>query len=610
MCGICGIVNFDGQPVSDNSISKMMQLIKHRGPNDEGKYVEENLGMGFVRLSIIDLSSKGHQPMLDKSGRYSITHNGEVYNYLEIKNTLLKKGYTFKSGTDTEVILNSYIEWGEDCLHKFNGMWSFVIYDKIEKSLFISRDRFGIKPFYYYYDKNRFIYSSEIKSIISCFNKEKVQINDQSLYDYLVFNRTDQSDDTFYRNIKKLQHGHFITITNNQVQIKKWYNLNKSISNPFLSKDEYLETFRSSIKLRLRSDVPIGLMLSGGIDSSSIASVLKDEYSHLNTFSAIFPGEKHIDESKYIYAFKQYFSNMHFITPDAESLFSDLHRFIQLHDEPVFRTGPYIQFKLMELAKNYVTVILEGQGADEQLAGYHYFFGFYYKELLRQGKIIKLFNELVSYSKTHKSFMALNSLLFLMLPRKIQGKAKLLSNNYIKNNFYNHHYKESVIANDLYSSKSLKDSLLNHFEYKLEHLLKWGDKNSMYFGLESRMPFLDHRLVERTLATDNNMIINKGKTKVILKEASKKILPDAIYNRQDKIGFATPEDDWYRKPKFKEYIFDLIQSNQVRNNYFVDSKKMEILYKQHLNQKINIGKELWKWINIFVLIENLNQKNG
>jgi Asparagine synthase (glutamine-hydrolyzing) len=153
MCGICGIVNFDGQPVSDNSISKMMQLIKHRGPNDEGKYVEENLGMGFVRLSIIDLSSKGHQPMLDKSGRYSITHNGEVYNYLEIKNTLLKKGYTFKSGTDTEVILNSYIEWGEDCLHKFNGMWSFVIYDKIEKSLFISRDRFGIKPFYYYYDK-------------------------------------------------------------------------------------------------------------------------------------------------------------------------------------------------------------------------------------------------------------------------------------------------------------------------------------------------------------------------------------------------------------------------------------------------------------------------
>ena len=264
----------------------------------------------------------------------------------------------------------------------------------------------------------------------------------------------------------------------------------------------------------------------------------------------------------------------------------------------------------MELAKNYVTVILEGQGADEQLAGYHYFFGFYYKELLRQGKIIKLFNELVSYSKTHKSFMALNSLLFLMLPRKIQGKAKLLSNNYIKNNFYNHHYKESVIVNDLYSSKSLKDSLLNHFEYKLEHLLKWGDKNSMYFGLESRMPFLDHRLVERTLATDNKMIINKGKTKVILKEASKKILPNAIYNRHDKIGFATPEDDWYRNPKFKEYIFDLIQSSQVRNNYFIDSKKMEILYKQHLNQKINIGKELWKWINIFVLIENLNQKNG
>ena len=578
----------------------MMSKIKHRGPDDEGIFVNDNLGIGFVRLSILDLSMNGHQPMFDKSKRYAITHNGEVYNYLEIREELIAKGYTFSSDTDTEVILYAYLEWGEDCLNKFNGMWSFGIFDFKESKVFFSRDRYGIKPFYFYRDKEKLIYASEIQAILEVLPKDRINTNENELFDYIVFNRTDQSDRTFFKGIKKMLHGHSMSIENNRLDIKRWYQLRDNISNPFKDEEEYLETLTSSVDIRLRSDVPVGLSLSGGIDSSSIASILinKLDYQDINTFSAVYGEGVTGDESDFINLYSDQLKNMHFTTPTSETLLADMEKYIQVHTEPVFRTGPYVQYKVMELAKEHCIVTLDGQGADEQLGGYHYFFGFLFKDLIRRLKLVNFLKESSSYYMNHKSLDGFYSLAFLFLPKKLQSTAKTLTRNNINQEFMNEFKNESITTELLYSSESLKEALLNHFEMKLEHLLKWNDKNSMWFGLESRVPFLDYRLVERTLSLDNNQIIKNGTTKHILRESMVGIMPESIRMRKDKVGFGNPEDEWYREPLFVEYINDLIDSSSFKALGYFDVAKTKKLYKKHLDRKINISKEIWKWINI------------
>ena len=276
MCGICGITNLNFQPVQESSIRRMMQLQKHRGPDDEGLFIEENVGLGFVRLSIIDLSSAGHQPMYSYDNRFVIVFNGEIFNYIEIRNELSHVGFQFRTGTDTEVLLASYQHWGEDCLNHFNGMWAFVIYDRQEKKLFSARDRFGIKPFYYYLTNDFLAFASEIPTLLSLI-QGKPTADHQTIFDYLVFNRTDQTERTFFNEIKKLQHGHSFTLDHdkpinnkNLIEISLWYNLREKVNsaNGFTSPDEYRELLSDAIRLRLRSDVPVGVCLSGGLDSS------------------------------------------------------------------------------------------------------------------------------------------------------------------------------------------------------------------------------------------------------------------------------------------------------------------------------------------------------
>jgi asparagine synthase (glutamine-hydrolysing) len=615
MCGICGIIKFNNSAVDETSIQKMMQKIKHRGPDDEGVFLENNVGLGFVRLSILDLSPAGHQPMLSghqtpsaerlAKERYVIVYNGEVYNYIEIRAELIAQGYTFKSNTDTEVVLNSYIEWGEDCLEKFNGMWSFVIYDRQKKEIFCARDRYGIKPFYYYSDNERFIFASEIPPILTVLNK-KPAANNQSIFDYLVFNRTDQTEQTFFSEIKKLQHGCFLSnrlsaLSSQKIEIKKWYDLRERVkmSEGFQNADEYRELFSSAVGLRLRSDVPIGVCLSGGLDSSSIVSILLKDYNKkdLNTFSAVYEKGQIGDESDYINSYSSELSNMFYTTPSAESLDNDLMKFIKAHGEPIPSTSPYAQYKVMQLAKENVVVTLDGQGADEELAGYHYFFGFYFKHLLRKFKWTKLFSELFHYVSIHRSVYGVKTFLYLLLPKSFRTKLRLAEKGYLTKAFgsYNSH---SVIADELYGSDSLQDSLLNHFEYKLEHLLKWEDRNSMHFSLEARVPFLDYRLVEKTLATSSDKLISKGMTKHILRRAMKGTLPEKIRVRKDKIGFGTPQDEWFRTEKFKRFIFDILSSDSFKNRNIIDIKKAKSLFRKHLNKKINISNEIWKWIHL------------
>lgn len=282
-----------------------------------------------------------------------------------------------------------------------------------------------------------------------------------------------------------------------------------SITEGFKSPDEFRELFSSAVGLRLRSDVPVGVCLSGGLDSSSIVSVLLQDYNKkdLNTFSAVYNKGQHGDETEFIQEYRSLLKNMFFTTPDAKTLENDFLQFVKAQGEPIAGTSPYAQYKVMKLAKDHVVVTLDGQGADEYLAGYHYFFGFFFKDLLKHGRLGKLSTEIYYYLLKHRSLFGIKSFGYFLLPESLRTKARASEKGYINNDFVNKYKDGNSIAGNLYGSDSLHDALLDHFEYKLEHLLKWEDRNSMRFSLEARVPFLDYRLVEKALATSSEMII-------------------------------------------------------------------------------------------------------
>ena len=608
MCGIAGIVNFSEKAVGSDEIAGMLKIIKHRGPDDEGTYFKDNIGIGQVRLSIIDLSSAGHQPMFSNENRYSIVFNGEIYNYLELKE-VLKGKYSFKTKSDTEVILAAYSVWGEDCLSKFNGDFSFVIYDVQEKVFFGARDRFGVKPFYYHQNQTGFYFASEIKALLP--KVANVEPNNKSIFEYLVYNRTDQSHETFFKDIFKLKHGHCFTIKNAKVNFKQWYNLPNQVKYPTpLTPKEFREEIKKSVALRLRSDVPVGVCLSGGMDSSTLTSVMYNDFSakELQTFSAIYERGTWADESPYVYAFKDKLKHMHTITPTADTFYNEFIDFIVSQGEPIPGVSPYAQYKVMQLAKGNVVVTLDGQGADEMLGGYPYLYGSYFKELLTNFKFITLLKEAIGYYKNNPSKDAYTYFVYYMLPISLKGYASSKKFGSVSTEFYNRYQKESTISADFYNPKSLHEFFLQHFEHKLEHLLKWDDLNSMRFSIESRVPFLDHNLVEKALSLPANLTHKGGVSKYILRESVKDILPEKIYNRKDKKGFETPSDEWFRTAQFQKYITDMLNSEKFKNRGYFNVQDCKNKYQSHLEKKGNHSKDIWKWINLEVWFQKFIDK--
>lgn len=603
MCGIAGIVNFNNQDALVENVETMIRAIKHRGPDDEGVFLKENIGLGFVRLSILDLSIAGHQPMKSKDDRYVIIFNGEVYNYIEIREELKYK-HKFVTGTDTEVVLAAFIEWGKDCLERFNGMFSFVILDTKTMDVFGARDRFGIKPFYFYQDEEKFLFASEIKSILPLLESRKP--NNKLIYDFLLYNRTDHSTETFFEGIRKIEHGGWFEISNSKLTFGKWYKLEDRVNETKeMDFNQYRELFQESIKLRLRADVPIGVTLSGGIDSSSIAACLVKDFNidTLNTFSAVYGRNDENDEGEFIDEFKGIVKDMHFTSPSASDFFNEFETFIKTHNEPMPDTSPYVQFKVMEVASKHVKVTLDGQGADEQLAGYHYFFGSYYIELLRKFKLGSLMYEIFWYLKKHKKILALKYFIYYLIPSRLQVNVNNHFSPSIQKSFIEK-YKNSNVNKLLYNPKSLKQSLIQHFEYKLEHLLRYEDLNSMHFSIESRVPFLDHRLVEATIKTPSNMKIFEGETKHILRHGLKDILPEKIFNRKDKKGFSNPRADWFRSDNFKTYILELLNSKKFKERGYFDEKLAITQYEKHLRREGDMSREIWKWINLELWFRN------
>ncbi len=611
MCGICGIIG-NNLPVQEKSIRKMMQLQKHRGPDDEGVFVEKNVGLGFVRLSIIDLSLAGHQPMFSHDQRYVIVFNGEIYNYIELRENLKKEGHIFQTNTDTEVLLNSYLYWGKECLNHFNGMWAFVIYDREERKIFAARDRYGIKPFYYFINHDFFAFASEIPPLLSLL-PSKPTPDDQSIFDYLVFNRTDQNEHTFFKEIRKLQHGHCISIDIGKsvkeqislredisLKIEKWYNLRDKVDNGmgFQSAEEFREVFRSSVGLRLRSDVPVGVCLSGGMDSSAIVScILKDfAIKDLQTFSVVFGEHVKTDETRFIKLYEDKVYKQHFNKIDAQTFETGIEDFVRALGEPVPSGGPFAQFNVMKIAKGNVTVLLDGQGADEILGGYKYFWGFYYNELIRKFKILQLFKEMKNGGD---NFYKLSTSFFYAIPSGLRTYLKARDiGHFIAPEFKKEFSSLSTLADDLYSARSLNQALFNHIEYKLEHLLKWEDRNAMWFGLESRVPFLDFRMVEKALKTKSSMLMNSGFTKDLLRKSMRGDVPETIINRRVKVGFGAPKKEWFEEPGVNNYILNVIMGHKdFLSDYFIWDHIIKAV-QEHVHKKKDNSSILWKAFNL------------
>lgn len=563
MCGIAGF--YDDTLSVDKStllIKKMLNLTNHRGPENNNFVTLNPVVLGHNRLKIIDLSNDAEQPMIREN--LTICFNGEIYNYIEIKSELEKKGYKFSTKSDTEVIIFAYLEWGVDCVDKFVGMWALAIWDSYKKTLFLSRDRFGIKPLYYIYKDESIYFASEIKTLkLSRLFNNKLNIQQANIGISVGWVTT--HDQCYFEDIKLLPPAHNLILENGKIQIKRYWDLdNKHKMSLSFEEKKYIfsKMFEESIKIHLRSDVKLGGCLSGGLDSSAIASSISKNFPELDykIFNIFYSGKQkeYIDERPYVNeVIKKYPSiKPYFYTPSDEELYSSLLNATYHADVPVNRSSYLSQYFLMKLAKeNDVVVLIDGQGADEYLGGYMHSFYPLISQMLRKGNFKNAAKLLSSHVKrqgfsSHKTKMIIaKTLLTLFKSEDIIFKYELCKFDSLVND------KNVKACNNL-KFFDFSPNVFDNFSYNLlfltslPTLLHFGDSNSMAFSLESRVPFLDHRIVEFVFSTDDTDKINlKAETKYIMREALADILPYSIKERKDKIGFVTPgETVWLRGP--------------------------------------------------------------
>ncbi len=590
----------------------MTGTIAHRGPDGEDFYYWNNVALGHRRLAIIDLSEQGKQPRHYKD-LYSITYNGEVYNYIELRNELLQKGYTFISQTDTEVILAAYDCWGTDCLNHFNGMFAFAILDKNKNMLFCARDRFGVKPFYYYEQYGFFALGSEIKTFTTL-NGWKAVANKEKLYEFLQFGLQDHTQETMFQNVYQLKGGHFLIydLTTAQKQITQWFNINVPPEFSSIANDEqiFTELFNSSVSLRLRADVKTGSCLSGGLDSSSIVLTVNEQLHALNktdlqeTVSSCSKNKKY-DEQEFINAVVEKANCInHKIFPNLTDLYNQLSNITWHQDEPFESTSIFAQWEVFKKAKEKnITVMLDGQGADELLAGYHAYYGVYFWELLKKGSFKKLIKEIKGLKKTglySNSFItkeilknALPLPLWLLL-KKPGSKEK---------NFVNYTYKNTKpVANDISFSSVQQMSLSQLTSSNLPKLLHWEDRDSMAFSIEARVPFLDYRLAQFLYHLPAAKKISNGTSKFVLRSAMKNILPKKVLNRKDKMGFVTPEEVWMKEHAVqiqKDLLQAVEKSNGFINNNIVTKFNNVVQSKTKFNPQVWRVLSFAKWLEVF-----------
>ncbi len=575
MCGIAGILSTCSEKISLTHLKKMTDALAHRGIDGERLW-ENSKGsvlIGHRRLAILDLSEAASQPMqfLD---RYTITFNGEIYNYIEVREFLKAKGYIFQTKSDTEVILAAYDYWKEDCLSHFEGMFAFAIWDEKDQQLFAARDRFGEKPFYYFENENYLLFASEMKALWAV-GVDK-SLDAKMLLNYITLGHVQNAADkeqTFFNEIYSLPPAHYFIYKPSQhtITIKEYWKIDKEKSIE-INEEEAIEKFNflfsNSVQKRLRSDVPIGTSLSGGIDSSSIiykVAQLHELPSELQTFSAVFPGYDK-DESKYINLIsKELNIQNNKIEPTADGFIKDFEKICYHQEEPFQSSSIYAQYKVFDLAKQKnAKVLLDGQGADEILAGYPKYIHWYLQEVVSRKKLGAANNQLKVFRENNIAFeWGIKNIFAAFLP--LHTVMRLERKEFKKT--IDH---PDVTADFLYLQKGrewegihkpivtkLNDIL--HFsttKLGLEELLRYADRNSMAHGREVRLPFLDHQLVEFIFSLPSNFKIQNGFTKWLLRKVMDKKLPDEIVWRKDKIGYEPPQKLWMQNKIMEEYLHE------------------------------------------------------
>ncbi|MGJ8682408.1 asparagine synthase (glutamine-hydrolyzing) [Paraglaciecola sp.] len=624
MCGILGTLNYSNL-VDSKRLQSMRDTMPYRGPDDNGIWVSDDsyCGLAHLRLSILDPTPAGHQPRIEATQRFVISYNGEVFNYLEIRAELELKGYTFETGTDTEVILQAYVEYGENCLHKFNGMFAIAIYDTQTKQLFLARDRLGIKPVYYYQSQNEFIFASETKAILRGLDT-KPELNMQLIDSFMSFGYI-PGENTLHQGIKRLMPGHYALINGDDVKITEYWDLkfnNQNDKGFDFYVDESKKLLESAIDLRLRSDVPLGIFLSGGIDSSAVVGLLADKVKEpLKTFSIGYDFGKNFDETPYAQMIADKFQTDHHeikITPTQFKEF--IPEYIALMDEPVTEAAAISLFFVAKLAKEKVTVALSGEGSDEIFAGY---------DLYQYMNVLEKYRNVVGQSganffagvsnkvlgESHKVSKYLN-----MATQPIEKRYKGMSTypDHQKEALYKPEFKGLIEQPEQVSSRAFSKQLFEktkgedqlnkmlYFDTKtwlVDDLLIKADRMSMAASLELRVPFLDYRLVEFAATIPSHHKIKKGEGKYPLKKMMEGILPKEIIYRK-KMGFPTPLKLMFQN-ELRDYAESLLLSEDTKLNQFFKKERIEQLIQEHNADKYDHHKTLWQ----LVVLEEWLRKN-
>jgi asparagine synthase (glutamine-hydrolysing) len=576
MCGISGIIS-EKQTVDSAVLNGMLEAVSHRGPDAKGTWMNNTrtVALGHCRLSVIDLSEAANQPLLYQD-RFTVVHNGEIYNFEELRSRLLKEGFRFLTHSDTEIIAALYSKYGPECLSMLEGMFAFVIYDHQKETTFIARDRLGEKPLFFTILNGSFYFSSEIKS----FAKAGIPLearHDMLLY-YLAMGFTRSASDpfaTFYKNIFLLPPAHYIEIkaASSQPVFHRYWTLEQKEDPSITASDAASQLYsmlKESVEKRCRTDVPLGSSLSGGLDSSSILAFYA-RHHRPQTFSAVFPGFERSEGDEISRMNQHYQANAHEVNPTAEDLATELALFSFAHDEPVLSPSAFAQFKVYQLAaKSGVKVILDGQGADEILAGYTKYFKWYWQELLisrspdfrREINLGKANNPSLNWGISNYIGAFDPEFTAKMLKRKVISGIRKTS--YIHKEYIRHHLDPSLTEKPVV--RKLSDILhFNTTKFGLQELLQYADRNSMIHGVEVRLPFLKHQLVEFLFTLPSNLLINNGFGKWILREAMQKDLPQEIVWRKEKVGFETPDSLWMNDARMTGLVKKAVKTLQEKN---------------------------------------------
>ncbi len=627
MCGFVSVVLRPDEIVDRVELEKTTDVLSHRGPNDRGFYIDGNIGLGFRRLSILDLSDKGHQPMEDEAGRFSIVFNGEIYNYIELREELAALGYDFRSTGDTEVLLKAYIQWGVDCLHRLNGMWAFLIYDRKTKKIFGSRDRFGVKPLFYYRLDGQTIIASEIKAIRAS-NLYRSGINWRTAAQYLfsgILSEPSADMKTLYEGIKEVPAGYAFELSDSD-HLRSWryyssehVEYRADVCNP---EAEFTELFEDSVKLRMRSDVPVGVCLSGGLDSTSIichmARLLGESRdSPLHAFSFM---SSEYDESAQIAAtIKLTAAELHRVTDEPATLWDTLGEVLFYHDEPLHSLNVLVSYELYRLAsENGVRVILNGQGADETLAGYPSYFYNYWYSLFWSGQIMSSLREMRDFVSGHnlnsqevrrKAFKSIlrgpmkRSAIYRRLSswreRKELNKEDWFSKDLLTQ------YPQKTLA---YESQKLNSELHRSVSQSpLPLYLRVEDRNSMAHSVETRLPFLDYRLVSLAFSLPDNLKLRGPWNKYILRNSMASRIPDCVRLRKDKMGFPVPGKEWLAGPLY-EPVRDMMSSQSVRERGIYNIQRIIEDLDEHHRGNVDISAKILRVVQLERICQMLSDE--